>query len=207
MVLPASAMISVLAEPIVLLLFGEQWTGAVNAFRILAFLIPLFLVQRISLIMGNSLGRPGFGLMAHALALFISLVGSAVGVRYGPEGVALAVLLAVGGSSLVAFRLVSIEVGLPFPPLAPSVVKGGALAVSVFISCVVLERVLSEWLGPLEALPQLAIVVPTMCAALLIVWFVGGKWLFSPPAHAFITDTRRKVVQRVGRRFRRTWPA
>ena len=90
----------------------EQWLGAasgpwslpvaVAAFAVLAFVIPTQLLQRISLVMMHSLGRPGAGVKTHSIFLVMAVVGSVIGVSYGPEGVAVAVLASsISGACIV----------------------------------------------------------------------------------------------------------
>jgi O-antigen/teichoic acid export membrane protein len=199
LVLPGSAILSALAEPIILLLFGSQWTGAVGAFRILAFLIPLLLLQRIALVMGHSLGRPGLAVKAYGVALVLSIIGSVIGIRYGLEGMAVALLIAVAGSSVLAVVMVSRQVGLPLSNFGASIVKGSLLTLGVFALCVVSAKVFTRLLGSLNALEEVAVIVLVAGGLLMLVWSVGQRWLFSQPARALIFEARRKLGQRVRR--------
>jgi O-antigen/teichoic acid export membrane protein len=191
--LPVSAMLSALAEPLILTLFGNRWAGAVRAFAVLAFVIPTQLLQRISLVMMHSLGRPGAGVKTHSLFLALALAGSVIGVSNGPEGVAVAVLAASTAGALVSFTMAATHVRLPLSTLWLALIKGGVLAIAVFASCTILV----ETFARTDSIRQLAVTAPVVAAALVLAWLAGGRWLFSAPAMDLITQALRAAGARL----------
>lgn len=83
----------VLAQPLFLLLFGEQWLPAIEVFQVLALLGFFYSIGNLlgSLLVGK--GRPDIGFKFNVVVFF--LYGSAVwiGVGYGMEGVAWGLVL------------------------------------------------------------------------------------------------------------------
>ena len=196
-------MLSALAHPLVLLLFGGQWAGAARAFAILAFVIPMQLLQRVSLVMAHSLGRPSAGIKTHSIFLVLALAGSAVGVPYGPEGVATAVLIASIGGSLAAFVMAAREVSLPLWTFWLAMFKGGGLAFGVFVAC----SLAKEMFADADVARQVAVITPTVAGLLCAVWLLGARWLFSEPANALLASARRTVGARFGQTAGRLFPA
>ena len=199
--LPAAALMSVLAEPLIVLLFGEQWVAAAGTFAVLSFLMPWLLVQRIALVMSHSLGLAGISVTVNSLAFVLSLGGAAVGIRVGLEGVAAAMVTAYAVSSIVAFRMVAAEVGLPLSTLFGPVTKGGGLAAAVYFLGAAFETALIRHYEQLNALQHVGILTFCFAAALLSVWLLGGRWLFSDPARALVDDALHKIARGIGRRF------
>jgi PST family polysaccharide transporter len=89
-IFPFSALCLVLSEPLVLLLLGSQWKGAVPlfaAFTLVALSLPLSLTAS-WLFMSQGRGRDL--LDAYAILSVLTVLAFVVGLRWGPLGVVLA---------------------------------------------------------------------------------------------------------------------
>jgi lipopolysaccharide exporter len=134
--LPASVVLAVAAEPVVLGLLGERWAGAVTALRILAVygLVKSFTAPSGDVFNGS--GRPQVA-MAVGLVEVLLLLGALLVLvpRQGVQGAATAMLLTVtlcGTLKLaLAMRMVALRAGELAAALAPcalcSLVLGASL--------------------------------------------------------------------------------
>jgi hypothetical protein len=160
------------------------------------------LLQRVSLVMAHSLGRPSSGIKTHTIFLVLALAGSVIGVPYGPEGVAVAVLVASAGGALAAFAIAAREVSLPLSTFWMSMLKGGALALAVFASCSLAQDMFAR----ADVARQVVVIAPTVGGVLLVIWLTGARWLFSEPANALVASTLRTAGARVGETAGRLYP-
>ena len=103
--LPIGVAFALLAEPIVELLFGDDYTGAVQPLRVLA---PLTVLYGVSYFTGASLtarDRPGSFGRAAAVALVVNLGANLVLIpSYGATGAAVAAVVSAAVLVLLTFR-------------------------------------------------------------------------------------------------------
>jgi lipopolysaccharide exporter len=83
----------ILAQPLFLLLFGEQWLPAVKVFQVLALLGFFYSIGNLlgSLLVGK--GRPDIGFNLNIAVFFLYGIAIWIGVRYGIEGAAWGLVL------------------------------------------------------------------------------------------------------------------
>lgn len=78
------------AEPLVLVMLGDKWAGAVPIVRLLGLAMPFMTLQVLFSPACDALGRPGVGVRNGATGSAILAVGFLVGVQWGVIGLALA---------------------------------------------------------------------------------------------------------------------
>ena len=76
------------AEPLVLSVLGEKWVEVVPVTRLLALAMPFMTMQALLAPACDARGRPGIGVRNGATGAVILAAGFALGVRYGPLGLA-----------------------------------------------------------------------------------------------------------------------
>ena len=86
----------VLAQPLFLLLFGEQWLPAVRVFQVLALLGFFYSIGNLlgSLLVGK--GRPDIGFNFNVVVFFLYGIAVWIGTGYGMEGVAWGLVITTG---------------------------------------------------------------------------------------------------------------
>lgn len=134
--LPASVVLAVAAEPIVLGLLGERWAGAVTALRILAVygLIKSFTAPSGDVFNGS--GRPQVALVVGLVEVVVLFGALLVLVpRHGVKGAAAAMLLtvSVGGTAklALAMRILQLRASELAAALAPCALCSLVLGASV----------------------------------------------------------------------------
>jgi PST family polysaccharide transporter len=127
--LPASAVLIVVAPELIGLLLGPQWTGVIRPFQILA----LGMMFRTSYKMGDSLARAAGKVYSQAWRQWfyaaLVIIGALVGQNWGPPGVAVAVVLAVGANFLTVLHLSSRIVRIDWSKLVAGYFRYFAIAV------------------------------------------------------------------------------
>ena len=78
------------AEPLVLTMLGEKWRDAVPVVHLLALAMPFMTLQVLLQPACDARGRPGIGVRNGAAGSLILASAFLVGVRFGPNGLALA---------------------------------------------------------------------------------------------------------------------
>jgi PST family polysaccharide transporter len=171
---PLSLGLMLVADPIVRVLFGEQWLAAIPIVRVLALFI---LVRSIGFNAGDvykAIGRPDILVKLEVLNVAILLPALWFGSTYGLLGVAVGHLMAsivrMVVDLLVATRFVQVSLGEILLQLKPSFLGGAALI------CLVLPSLyLTSEAGPLLRL--IAAIISGGIGYLSILWLLEGKSL------------------------------
>jgi PST family polysaccharide transporter len=138
LVVPAAVSVFVLAEPLVLTLFGESWRPSVPILRALAVFTG---VRALGTHAGDVLkaqGRPRMLAAVAALKALILVPALIVAVRWGATAVAATMASVAGATILLDFALVRRAAGIPIRAIA------GAIATSL-TPAAVLALVLLGW--------------------------------------------------------------
>ena len=115
--IPLSALSWVLAPEIIDFFLGGQWDGAVAPFRILVVGLYLRGGYRMGMVVVQARGAVYRGARLQAIYAVLVVAGAWIGTRWGIEGVAFAVLLALGGMFVLTARLVQSITGHPWRKL------------------------------------------------------------------------------------------
>lgn len=162
--LPVSLCSIVLARDIVIVLLGSKWEAAV------APLMVLFLLQLVRTVCGPgaslllALGRARLYSTVGLAMLPLTLVGVLVGTRGGITGVAIAMLIAVGGASLVYLLIALRMLAIRGAELAQSFIVPAALTVAT-VPPVALTRAVFAVAGAPEPVRLSAAIVAGIAAA------------------------------------------
>ena len=158
------------AGPLVQVMLGDHWAGAAPLVRALGCAMPFMTLYVLIPPATDAAGRPGIGVRAAAIGAVVLPVAYWLGVRGGPEGLALVwlvtqplMLWVLAARALPVLGLSACEVGRA---LAPAVRAAVAMALAV-----VLADHLANGLLPTVRLATLV----TVGAAL----YAGWLWLFS----------------------------
>lgn len=182
---PALAVLALLADPVVLLLLGDQWTTSVPLVRILAIAGLLAFPGHLAFPVLVATGR----IRAMAFAFLMTIPPSMVVLwavsRFGLTTVAWSVCATTAFQSLVIIGFVRRSVGLSFAPLARMAARSGAVAILTAIAPAAL--VVAHG-------PDLS--VPATIAALLGAWlgWHAGLALTAHPLH----EELRRALGRLG---------
>lgn len=140
LILPSSIFLFLNAEPIILLLFGEQWTSITVPFKILA----LALFFRSSHTISDSLVKAKGAVYQRALRKWIYaisvIIGSYIGHPYGIKGIAIGVFIAVFLSYIMMIQLVIKLIGIKLITILKSHFGGLVLALSYFLISILFEK-------------------------------------------------------------------
>lgn len=128
---PLAALGAVASPAAVPLLVGEQWRAAIPIFQILSGVAALHAFMNLASTLFEALGKSRVGFRWIVLVVPVNLVGFAVGLAWGPVGVAtgflVAALVLVPFHSLLVTRLIP----LPIASLAALFARGLVLAAGV----------------------------------------------------------------------------
>jgi len=159
---PIAALCLVLAEPLVLVVFGARWSGVVPlfaGFTLLAVYLPLAIAAS-WLFMSQGRGRDL--LQAYSMLSFITAAAIVLGLKWGPLGVVLALVIA---RLLVSLPILYHLAGRHGPVRTADIWKGflSHLPISgVVYAATTLAR---GMLGPVAPIVQLLVCVPVGMAA------------------------------------------
>lgn len=81
--------LAVTAEPLVLTMLGPKWVESVPVVHLLAFAMPFMTMQVLFTPACDARGRPGIGVRNGAVGAVLLATAFAIGVRYGPTGLAI----------------------------------------------------------------------------------------------------------------------
>ncbi len=166
---PISLGLFLAADPIVRVVFGEQWLDAIPILRVLAIYAWVYSIGYHVGDIYKAIGRPDILLRLTVLTLIIIVPAILLGSRFGMIGIAwghlIAVLIRRIVSLIVATRFVDVSIAEIFKELKPSVQGGLAM-----IPTVVAVLFLTENINPFV---QLAIIVLSGAVSYLgVLWFV-----------------------------------
>jgi O-antigen/teichoic acid export membrane protein len=172
------------AEPLVLTVLGPKWNEAVPVVRLLALAMPWMTLLVLYTPACDARGRPGIGVGNGAAGAAILSIGFLVGVHWGPEGLAVAWIVAYPLYLLVASVRALPVIGARAAEVAGAVAPAMLAAVAMALAVIGVDRSLP----PLAAPSRLALLVATAAA-------VYGGWL--------LLFARARLVE-VARLMRRT---
>lgn len=126
---------AVVAEPLVLTLFGEKWGGMAPFVTIIAVSMPFYVLQQLLGPALNAIGRPGLTLRIAAIGAAAMPLAYLAGVQIGAIGLAWAWALGIPVLALVAARIstraMGMSVGGLLRSLAPSLLAAMVMALIV----------------------------------------------------------------------------
>jgi O-antigen/teichoic acid export membrane protein len=158
------------AEPVVRLVLGEKWVGAVPLVQLLAVAMPCMTVQALLQPASDALGRPGIAFGTSIFGALLMPAAFLIGTRWGVIGMAAAWLVAYPILLIVAVQRTLPALGLRAGELvtaaAPSV---GAAAVMVGVVAAL------DGVVPLPDFARLPVLVAAGGAAYAGVLWVGAR--------------------------------
>lgn len=154
------------AEPLVLTVLGPKWVEAVPVVRLLALAMPWMTLLVLYTPACDARGRPGIGVGNGAAGAGILATGFLVGVHWGPEGLAVAWIVAYPLYLLVASIRALPVIGARAADVAGAIAPAMLAAVAMAVAVIAVDR----WLPPLAPPSRLGVLVA--CGAM-----VYGAWL------------------------------
>ncbi|OZA90491.1 MAG: hypothetical protein B7X57_11285 [Erythrobacter sp. 34-65-8] len=169
--LPAYAGMAVIADPLVLVLLGKQWTGIAAILPILSLAMAMLTLQILFAPATNALGKPG-------IALKVSMIGSvATGFAWAWVG-GVAVMLAV--TIALSVRTLGLSLRKLAGAVLPPGLAAGAMAAGVAATAQVLP--------PMPAMGQLGLLIPLGAAFYgAVLWLIARDRLVE--AYRFAVGT------------------
>lgn len=182
--LPFYLGLAVTAGPMVETVLGTQWLPAIPIVHLLAFAMPFMTLQVLFAPACEARGRPGIPIRVSACGAVILTTGFLIGVRFGPQGLAWAWIIAYPVFLLVSAALSLPAIGVRPFALIRAILPPTAAAVAMALVVGILHR----------ALPALA---PPATLGILIVAGAAsyGAWLA-----LFARDAVRELATVVLRR-------
>lgn len=169
--------LSLVAEPAILLLFGDKWAAMAPIVAGLALAMPFFALQIVCSPATNAMGLPRIYLTTSLIGAVVFPTLFLISIGYGPMGLVQA-WWAAAPTLLVATLLltlprVHLTLGALIRELAPIALACGVMAASVWV----LRGAVGSW----PPAVQLALLVPAGVAA-----YFAALWLVRP---AFLRET------------------
>lgn len=162
--------LAVVAEPLVLVLLGDKWAGAIPLIRLLAIAMPFWTLFTLLQPATDAMGRPEIALRNAAIGALIMPVAFLVGGYWGIAGIAAAWIAAY--PALFAFAawrslpVIGMRAGALLGAILPSVLVAMAMAVTVMVA--------GHLLAPVSMAPRLALLV-----GIGALTYAGGLMLFA----------------------------
>ena len=177
--LPLAVTLGVLAEPIVLALFGDQWQGSVDAMRILVIYALAYSIGIPAGTVYKATGRAGVLLALGIVRLALVVTGLFLFVDNGLTAVAGVQAAVAVFAELVGIGLASRLIGVTLPSILRSIWPVAIAAAAKAVPMLVIAGAVSanEWLELLLAIP----------AGWLV--FLGALWFFAPDAIQYLRRT------------------
>lgn len=120
---------AIVAEPLVLTLFGEKWSDMAPLVRLLALAMPFLTLQVMFPPMCNAMGRPGLGARIAAVGALIMPAAFLIGIRHGASGLAWAWLIGYPLFAIVTVWMAGALVDLKVRALLSAIVPGASAAI------------------------------------------------------------------------------
>ena len=182
--LPFSFGMAVVAEPLILAMFGEKWADMVPFIRILAAGMPLMTMTVLFSPATNAVGLPFITMKCSMIGAVIMPLCYLFGVQFGTSGLAWSALVAMALMLLVTFRLSKEAIGLSWRDL-PAVFALPAAAAGAMALLVI---AIDSALPPMAPLLRLLVLSGAGAAA------YAGLLYFS--ARATFRDVLQLVLRR-----------
>lgn len=169
--------LSLVAEPAILLLFGDKWAAMAPIVAGLALAMPFFALQIVCSPATNAMGLPRIYLTTSLIGAVVFPTLFLIGIGYGPMGLVQAWWVAAPtllvATLLLTLPRVHLALGALIRELAPIALACGVMAASVWV----LRGAVGFW----PPAVQLALLVPAGVAA-----YFAALWLVRP---AFLRET------------------
>lgn len=150
---PASALLSVLAGPIVRILLGDQWDEAIPALAVLALSLAFMPLASLARTYATAMRRQMRVLVLSAIILVLSLALVSLAAPRGVEAIAATFVVAAAVDMIGALIILNREVRLQKRALASSLLAAAAIAALVALPALWLVRTLAHDLwGDLAAI-------------------------------------------------------
>jgi O-antigen/teichoic acid export membrane protein len=159
--LPCYVGLAATAEPLVLAAMGPRWGEVVPLVRLLAFAMPFVTLHILYPPATNALGRPRIGAISSGVGALLLPTAFAVGVHFGPIGMAAAWVVATPLLVLVSSSLALPIIGLSWRRLGGAIWPPLVAALGMGLAVCWLDRLLPA----MTPLTRLAILVPAGVAA------------------------------------------
>jgi len=197
-VLPASAVIVVIASELVELLLGPGWEGVVDPLRILA----VGMLFRTSYKLSDSITRATGAVYARAWrqAAFAGAVfaGALIGQLWGIRGVAIGVVAAIGSNFLLMAQLSLRLSGMRWREFAAAQLPGLALGIVVWIGTWALAGRLRE-LGVTPLVLVIDTTIVALFGAVVLCWLIPSLFL-GPDGRSVLRMVRAILPERFSER-------
>jgi O-antigen/teichoic acid export membrane protein len=135
--LPTAVVIAVLARPLILALFGNQWVDSIEPMQLLTLYSFAVAASVPAGIAYKATGRAGILLKIAVVSLVLTIVGLLLFVDRGINAVALVQIAVAAGGSLAQFVVATRLLGVGVPELAkaawPAVIAGALMAVPMYV--------------------------------------------------------------------------
>jgi O-antigen/teichoic acid export membrane protein len=127
--------LAVTAEPLVTTFLGVKWSETVRLVPILCAAMPLMTLQILFAPATNALGRPGMAVRTGLVGALLLPAGFALGMNWGPQGLAWAWLGGMGALLAVTVEMSRLVLGISrrglFAAVAPGLFAGAGMAAVV----------------------------------------------------------------------------
>jgi len=200
---PVFSALTVLAEPVVLGLYGERWQESVVIFQILCLGgMPRVLL----LLMGpviQAMGHVHAELRLQLIYMAAVVVGTLSVVSMGVEAVAISLLVSVMILFVLMSRLLFRLLDMPYKLFFRALIPGLLLSVFVTVIDLIGMQMISRWT---ESYPLMLLLSFLLSAIAYIVglWVIPGRWMQGAPEWVLARFAHRLPVairNILGRRF------
>jgi PST family polysaccharide transporter len=190
LVMPATAFLFVEAREVVLVLFGDQWLGAVPYMQLMAVAAFTGGLNRLNQWIYNSLGETGRQFRWSVFQTLVTVVALAIGALWGPIGVAIGFTAAV-----VLLTYPSVVYCLRTAPLKPADFFGAATrpATASFLAGAVTFIAARFALGGLGLAAAFAIEIALFGGVYVF------SWILLPGGRAAAVEVKRALREAIGR--------
>lgn len=171
------------AEPFILVVYGEKWVAASEAMRILILIGALLNILTPCGVLLDAQNRLGQEMVALVIRLFITILAIYIGLDWGLSGVAWALVFTYIFSTIYYYVLVSRVIPTGVVDLLRSLLPGLSLASLLALTLAVVDHLLAE-----TRTTHPAIYLMTMTASGAIVYSTAFLYL---PIKAISTEAQR----------------
>ena len=166
---PISLGLFLSAEPLILVLYGDQWLEAIPILRILAIYALVYSVGFHAGDVYKAIGKPNVLLAISIGGFVIDLVGLLIGAQFGLKGIASGLLVAItitnAVSVIIASRLIRVSFRQIFSGCSSAIIGGLVLVVMVTLA----GSLASEYSPSIRLI---AMVVPAALAYICLLWIL-----------------------------------
>lgn len=179
LVTPLALGITIVADPLVQILFGDKWMPMVTVMQIFALLILTRPISENSAPLFQAVGRPGANIRAGFVLLLIMIPGVLLGIRWEIEGVAVAIAVShLVGALYNIYQADQILPGTAKATLrliGPIWVNGLVMAGGVYL----VQPPIGRFFGTVYTLPALLATVSVGAVIYLLLSFLTQRTLIN----------------------------